>query len=314
MGAGITRLFDAMAGSYDELEPWYTHLYRTVHALLREHLAPRGRGPLRALDAGCGTGFQATLLADLGYATHGVDLSAGLLAVARRRLAGAALVRGTLEALPYRDASFDAATCCGSTLSLVDDPARALAELARVLRPGGRLLVECEHRWSLDLGWALLSSVTGDALGYGQTPADAWRALGASPGAAVRVRYPMPVPEDGRAALDLTLFTGSELRRLLTRAGLIPVRTWGIHSVTNVIPSTVLHRPRPGRALGALFRGLCALDDVLGRRAPGRALANSLVVLADRHDPPARPPPSLTRAPASGGSVMSGPLGRAAPR
>src|SRR5205823_3152223 len=108
--------------------------------------------------------FQTTRLDDLGWEAHGVDISGGLLAVARQNLPRAGLARATLEMLPYADASFDVAVCCGSTLSFVDDAARALAELARVLRGGGRLLLECEHRPSLDLAWTLASALTGDPL------------------------------------------------------------------------------------------------------------------------------------------------------
>src|SRR2546428_655782 len=85
----------------------------------------RSRLP-QALDAGCGTGFPTALLERLGYGAHGVDVSPGLLAVARRRLPAAALALASVEALPYRDRHFDVATCCGSTLSFVDAPARAL--------------------------------------------------------------------------------------------------------------------------------------------------------------------------------------------
>src|SRR5688572_15864127 len=110
MSGAVARLFDSMAASYHELEPWYEHLYRTLHEILRAELAGPPVGA-RALDAGCGTGFQAALLQELGYATSGVDLSAGLLAVARRNLPALALARGDLTALPYRDARFDVVTC-----------------------------------------------------------------------------------------------------------------------------------------------------------------------------------------------------------
>jgi MPBQ/MSBQ methyltransferase len=273
MSSGRARLFDAMADTYDQLEPWYAHLYAALHALLLAELAP-AVGAGRALDAGCGTGFQTAHLAALGYETHGIDLSAALLARANQRLPGARLARGSLEALPYADASFDVAACCGSTLSFVEAPARALAEIGRVLRPRGRLLLECEHRWSLDLGWALLSGLAGDPLGYGVRAGDLWRRLRQSAGGELWLEYPGYGP--------LRLFTLAELRALLRAAGLVPVRTWGIHRLTNLIPSTVLHRPRLGRALGALYRGLAAADDAL-RRWPGSTrLANSVVVLAEK--------------------------------
>jgi SAM-dependent methyltransferase len=265
--------FDAMAPTYESLEPWYAHLYDVVHALVRAELTPpASQHPPRALDAGCGTGFQAAVLASLGYRTHGLDLSAGLLAVARRRRARIVLARGNIETLPYDDGSFDAVTCCGSTLSFVDGPARAVVELGRVLRPGGLLLLECEHRWSLDLLWGALSSVIGDPLGYGLGPRDIWRQLRARGDQGCRVSYPGYGP--------LRLFGVGEVRALLDAAGLAPARMWGIHVLTNLIPSTVLHRDRLASPLALLYRTLCSVDDGLRWLGVTARLANSLVVLA----------------------------------
>ena len=277
MTSAVARLFDAMAPTYDELEPWYEHLYAVLHRILRETIgrAPVGGG--RALDAGCGTGFQSAVLTELGWDAHGVDVSAGLLAVARRRLPGAAFALASVETLPYPDGRFDAIVCCGSTLSFVDDPARALAELGRVLRPGGRLLLDCEHRPSLDLAWTLASALTGDPLGYGVKAREAWRAITA--GRSLRLTYPGYGP--------LWLFTRRELATMLAAAGLAPVRTWGLHNITNLLPSTLLHRQRVPRTLAAAFRALCRLDARVVATAPARALANSLVVLARRAQPSA---------------------------
>lgn len=269
----IAELFDAMAPTYEDLEPWYEHLYTRLHALLDSVLRPApGTCPGRALDAGCGTGLQARQLQALGYRVHGLDLSHALLVAARRRAPALCLVRGRVEALPYPADTFDAAVCCGSTLSFVSDPGRALGELGRVLRPGGWLLLECEHVWNLDLLWALLDALSGGRLGYGLGPAELWRALWGGHGR--WLRYPGYGP--------LRLFTTAELRRLLAAAGLTVRRRWGIHTLTNLLPSTVLHRPRLGRFTGLLFRGLAAADDLL-RPWPGLAtLANSLVLLAER--------------------------------
>jgi len=275
MASAVAQLFDAMAPTYDDLEPWYEHLYDLLHAILREAIGPAPALGARALDAGCGTGFQSALLSELGWQTHGVDVSAGLLAVARRRQPDAALALGSVEALPYPDARFDAIVCCGSTLSFVDEPARALTEFGRVLRPGGRLLLDCEHRPSLDLAWMLASSLAGDALGYGVPARQAWRAL-ASP-RRLRVSYP------GYGLL--WLFTRRELTAMLRAAGLVPVRAWGLHGVTNLIPSTVLHGQRVPRTLGRAYRALRRLDAALIDTAPARALANSLVILAKRAQP-----------------------------
>lgn len=275
MTSAVAQLFDAMAPTYDDLEPWYEHLYAVLHGILRETIGPAPPAGGSALDAGCGTGFQSALLTELGWDAHGIDVSAGLLAVARRRLPAASFALASVETLPYPDARFDAVVCCGSTLSFVDDPARALAEMGRVLRPGGRLLLDCEHRPSLDLAWTLASALSGDALGYGVTAREAWHALIA--GRSLRMVYPGYGP--------LWLFTRRELSAMLAAAGLTPVRAWGVHGVTNLLPSVLLHRQQVPRTLGAAFRALCRLDARVIGTAPARALANSLVVLAERAQP-----------------------------
>jgi MPBQ/MSBQ methyltransferase len=270
---GAGPFFDALAASYDDLEPWYEHLYDVLHGLLRAELeTPATSSRSQALDAGCGTGFQTAILLDLGYETVGVDVSAGLLGVARRRLARAGFLQGDLQALPCRDAAFDVAVSCGSTFSFLADPAKALQEVARVLRPGGRLFLEVEHRWSLDLLWRLASSVTGDPLGYEVGPAEARGAFRRPLAGGIRIDYPGYPP--------LRLFTRAELGRVIAAVGLVPIRWWGIHSVTNLVPSTVFHRPRLGRTLSRVYRMLTWIDRHLMGTPLGRGAGNSLVVLA----------------------------------
>jgi SAM-dependent methyltransferase len=272
MVQATARLFDAMADDYDTLEPWYAHLYAVLHPILLEALRGRGsRG--RALDAGCGSGFQTTLLERLGYESHGVDVAPRLLAAARRRVPSSALALASVEALPYRGESFDALACCGSTLSFVDDPPAALREFARVLRPGGRLLLEVEHRPSLDLLWMLASALAGDALGYGVSSREAWRCL-ARRGDGGTVTYP--------GYGSLRLFRRRELDAMLARAGLRPVRRWGIHWITNLIPSTVLHRAELSSTTAAVYARLRTIDARLAGSAGATRVANSLVVLAEK--------------------------------
>jgi SAM-dependent methyltransferase len=273
MTDAIARLFDAMAGDYDVLEPWYEHLYARMHAILDVALAPPPDGRhRRALDAGCGHGFQTERLWSLGYETHGVDIAYALLAVARGRIPPAALARADLTALPYANESFDVVSCCGSTFSYVEDPDRTLAELARVLRPGGRLLLECEHKWSVDLAWTVASALTGDSLGYGTSRALVWGALRRP------LRAPITLPYPGYGAL--TLFSTRDLRRRLGAVGLRVERVWGIHAVTNLIPSTVLHRARLSRPLAAFYRVLRAVDTAI---APAVLAANVMLLAAKPH-------------------------------
>jgi SAM-dependent methyltransferase len=107
--------------------------------------------PGRALDAACGTGRHAAYLAGLGHKVIGVDSSPDMLARAHARVRRASLVSGDLHRLPVPDEAVDLVVCA---LALVHVPALApaLAELARVLRPGGHLVVSDIHVMSLYLG------------------------------------------------------------------------------------------------------------------------------------------------------------------
>lgn len=104
----------------------------------------------RVLDVACGPGnftrdFAAAVADGL---VVGIDASASMLEVAVGEIEGdnVAYVRGDACALPFRDASFDA-VCCFAALYLIEQPMRALAEIVRVLAPGGRvaLLTSCNR-------------------------------------------------------------------------------------------------------------------------------------------------------------------------
>jgi SAM-dependent methyltransferase len=113
--------------------------YRALHARLTCALAPvRGR----VLDAGCGTGgFLAALgRARPDLARIGVEYAAEAAPRAAAK-SGAAIVRGSINALPFADASFDAAIAADVLCHAAVTPAQALAELRRVLRPGGVLIL-----------------------------------------------------------------------------------------------------------------------------------------------------------------------------
>lgn len=104
------------------------------------------------LDAGCGTGLlleQEALAVGVGGRAEGLDYSDDMLAHARARCADlpqVGLEQGSIESLPFDDASFDALSCT-QCLLYVDNLDRALAELYRVLKPGGRIAV-LETDWT----------------------------------------------------------------------------------------------------------------------------------------------------------------------
>jgi len=96
--------------------------------------------PTNALDVGCGEGRFCRMLKSRGVEAVGVDPTPALLAVARARDPRGIYVKATAERLPFGDAAFDLVV---SYLSLIDIPdvEAAVPEMARVLRPGGSLLI-----------------------------------------------------------------------------------------------------------------------------------------------------------------------------
>lgn len=96
-----------------------------------------------ALDVACGTGALTRELArsvEPGGRVVGMDFSPGMLDEARRRSPGMTWVQGDALALPFADAEFDAATIAFGLRNLAE-PSQGLAEMARVVRPGGRMVV-----------------------------------------------------------------------------------------------------------------------------------------------------------------------------
>ena len=101
------------------------------------------RGAL--LDAGCGGGRSMALLAEAGYQVTGIDISLGALGKARAHSRAASVVAGVIDSsLPFADGSFDAVLSCEVIEHLLD-VTRSLAEMNRVLRPGGRLFLSTPY-------------------------------------------------------------------------------------------------------------------------------------------------------------------------
>jgi demethylmenaquinone methyltransferase / 2-methoxy-6-polyprenyl-1,4-benzoquinol methylase len=138
------ELFAGLPGRYDRMGALLSFGQdpRWRRALLA---AIDPRPGLRVLDVATGTGLVAFALAERGCEVVGLDQSEEMLAAARARLARVpaladrvTLVHGEAERLPFADAEFDALTFT-YLLRYVDDRAATMRELARVVRPGGRI-------------------------------------------------------------------------------------------------------------------------------------------------------------------------------
>ena len=170
--ADVAAMFDAVSARYDRTNAvlsvgndalWRAATTRTVSPRAGEHI----------LDLAAGTGTSSESLARSGAHVTAADFSQGMLEVGRRRHIDNPRIRFVFAdamALPFPDASFDAVTMSFG-LRNVEDPKAALAELFRVTRPGGRIVI-CEFstppnsflRWGynvyLDRVLPLVSKIT----------------------------------------------------------------------------------------------------------------------------------------------------------
>lgn len=135
----ISQMFDEVSPRYDvtntvltfgQVFAWRAAVTRTVAA----------RPGMKVLDLACGTGASTASLAKTGADVTGCDFSAGMIREGLRRRPHLNLIQGDAMDLPFEDESFDVVTMSYG-LRNVQNPMRALEEMYRVVRPGGKLVV-----------------------------------------------------------------------------------------------------------------------------------------------------------------------------
>jgi demethylmenaquinone methyltransferase/2-methoxy-6-polyprenyl-1,4-benzoquinol methylase len=153
----IAAMFDGVAARYDRTNTILSFgRDRVWRREARTALDPRA-GEL-VLDLGAGTGVSTEEIARSGAGAVGADLSLGMLRVGHATRPAVPLLAADALTLPFADAAFDAVTISFALRNIVD-PDAALREMARVTKPGGRLVV-CEFSHPV---WALFR---GAYLGY----------------------------------------------------------------------------------------------------------------------------------------------------
>ena len=181
------------------------------------------------LDVPCGFGRHSVPLARAGYRVTGVDRSTALLDEARRRAAGERWPKwaaADYRELPFGDASFDAALNLFSSIGYLGDEedTRALAEIGRVLRPGGRLVLEVNPRDRVVRHWAETSwQLAGEGrLLLDQRTFDPARGV-------VQQTQTLVHPDGSRESRPFTLrvYSTTELVAMLTAAGYVETRAYG---------------------------------------------------------------------------------------
>ncbi len=132
--SAVRARFDGRAGEYDD-----SAMHRGLAAAVAAFALADAEDTADVLDVGTGTGLVLRALHEQRPTLRltGIDLSPGMLEVARAALPDAAFVEADATVLPFGDASFDLVTCATS-LHLFPDARGAMSEWARVLRSGGR--------------------------------------------------------------------------------------------------------------------------------------------------------------------------------
>src|ERR1700761_5670697 len=147
-GRSIAEAYDSFAEAYSaDSEASLQNGYYARPATLTLAGDVAGR---RILDAGCGSGPILAALRERGATVTGLDSSAGMLELARRRLGPDAdlQVADLSRPLPYPDGAFDD-VIAALVLHYLEDWKAPLAELRRVLKPGGRLIVAVDHPFAI---------------------------------------------------------------------------------------------------------------------------------------------------------------------
>lgn len=162
------------AGTYDEPR---NSLFDIEEPVMHEILEALPAG--RAIDAACGAGRYSAYLAGRGHAVVGVDHSEDMLAVARARLPHGDFWAGSLDRLPVTDSSADLIVCA-LALAHIPELGVVMAEFARVLRPGGHLVISDAHHELIFRGSVVTAlTATGEpglVATYRHTPGDFLRA------------------------------------------------------------------------------------------------------------------------------------------
>lgn len=230
--------------SKDVYASTFTYGRAKIEALIDRELDARP-DIVRALDVGCGVGFNVARLRARKMTVVGVEPAEGMRVRATEMNPGAEIIDGDIEQLPFKDGAFDLVIAI-EVIRYLEDPARALAECARVLRPGGLAIVTAAPLCSLN-GYALFNQLS------------------------ARVRVP------GFNKVKHSFLTEHGARRLSSQAGFASVDVHGAF----IGPWHALQRFAP-RVSSRIMRALEPLDDRISDKPVLRDLSNHLILVCHR--------------------------------
>ena len=222
----------------------FTYGRKKIEELIDRELATFPRGT-RALDVGCGTGFNVKRLGERGFVVNGIEPAEGMRKRAQANNPGVDIQDGDIEALPFASGTFDLIISI-EVIRYLDNPVKGLADVARCLKPGGTAIITAAPLLSLN-GYALINMLTS------------------------RVQVPT------LTKVKHSFLTCHSAKRVMSEAGFAHCDVHGVF----LGPWHALGRVSP-RALRATLRACETVESLLADRWLLRDLSNHLVLVARR--------------------------------
>lgn len=272
----VQTAYDLMAEEYDILDdrinPFYVNDFRFLDHFVQK-LAPLWRGQI-VLDVGCGSGLQTVQFAPRAKHVIAIDISGALMRKVQEKLdvkglTNVTLVQGNATQIPLQDASVDFVSAYGDVIGHIPDYARAIAEMARVCRPGGTVTLEYDNKWHFGLLFRI---------------AELWNALTTPREGDLRRWTYEYLTHDSKVDLTYKTFTFPEMESHLNRHGLVVTERAGMHILSSLIPERIQDPPKEKRPLkphhARLLQSVAQCDFRLKQVFPFYKLAYSAVVVA----------------------------------
>jgi ubiquinone/menaquinone biosynthesis C-methylase UbiE len=305
----IKDIFNDMAEEYDDISDlWYSWLFSRLHFIIAEEVICK-KTPKSVLDIGCGTGFQSYLYAAAGCKVIGIDIAKNLIEIAKNKILDFnpsrlnlfptyydyvnhynQLIRNYLKSsrkkfsfispefhygdalkISYDNGEFDHINCCGSTLSFVPEHFQAISEMSRVLKKDGTFIIEVEGKWNFNMLWYLLDPFFRGKFKLNKRFRNILKLFTTNYIKNIWSEFPFGESHN-QVNMKLKLFTSYSLKRDLLLYKLKVTKKWYIHSITSLIPCTLLDTQNPSKRLRSIFRFLTRLEERLPFSIPGSSL------------------------------------------
>ena len=259
-------VFNNMADEYDNLtDLWYPHLLSIGHKIILENFGCTAAADSTkvVLDVGCGTGEQSGIFLKLGYNVVRIDVSEKLLSIAQTKYPKIKFIQASAEEIPFPDNTFDIVNCF-DTLHLIQNWELAIKEMCRVLKPGGKIFLCVEHKFSLEILWEFVSAILNNCFQYDENLKEVIAHF-RNPKAGHWVDWPYIKNDGTKVYMKVYLFTKKEIKNTLEKNGIRIKKLYGIHFLTNLLPSTFLQLPRPSRLLRTVFSAISRLEKIISK-------------------------------------------------